>query len=182
MAEAIIQSQVSANGDITVNGTKGYIRGGHARSGGVIDSKVIGSDLGIGTTIEVGIDPTLQDEINRLKTALEEKNAEDKKYHQLYDVLKARLDKNLLNEQQKQIFKNTIVRLGQLKKELPKLQEELDEKLQLVANNNESAVIVRDKVFAGTKLIILGEVKNIQSPDGFCKYYCDEGTIKTKPL
>ncbi len=181
-AEAIIQSQVSANGDIIVSGTKGYIRGGHTRSAGIIDAKVVGSDLGISTLIEVGLNPALQDEIARLKVAIEEKEAEDKKYRQLYEVLKTRLEKNVINEQQKNILKNAIIRIGELKKELPKLREDLSEKMEKIDNNKDSLIIVRDKIYVGSKLVILGETKNIMSPDGFCKYINEDGVIKSLPL
>ena len=181
-AEAIIQSQVSANGDITVSGTKGYIRGGHTRSAGMIDSKIIGSDLGITTLVEVGINPALQDEITKLKNSLGEKILEDRKYRQLYEVLKIKLEKKLINEQQKQILKNAITRIGELKREIPKLQEELKEKEEKISKNGEAAIVVRDKIYPGTRLVIMGETKIIQSPDGYCRYINDDGTIKNSPL
>lgn len=181
-AEAIIQSHVSSNSDITVNGIKGNIIGGHTRCSGRLEAKIIGSDLGIGTVIEVGFDPGLQDAIKALKEQLEEKREEDAKYRQLFQALQVKYEKKTITEQQKNLYKTAFTRIGELQKEIPNLEKELKEKLDSVDNNKNAHIIVRDKVFPGTKFIIVGETTDIRSPNGFCKYFNEDGVIKTAPL
>ena len=56
-AEAILNSDVSAVGEVRVHGKKGLINGGTIRAGKSIETEYAGTGMGTFTTLEVGIDP-----------------------------------------------------------------------------------------------------------------------------
>ncbi|MCR5774989.1 MAG: FapA family protein [Lachnospiraceae bacterium] len=59
-AELVLNSKISAQDSIIVEGRKGFITGGFARAGNKIEAKTIGSDMGAPTSVEVGIDPAIK--------------------------------------------------------------------------------------------------------------------------
>ena len=74
-ADAIMHSNVSAKGDVTVDGKKGFITGGVIRSGSMVSAKTIGSSMGTSTNIEVGIEPAIITEYHEL--GKEQENIKD---------------------------------------------------------------------------------------------------------
>ena len=57
--DAIMHSNISANGDVIVNGKRGLIAGGSVKTTTKIETKVAGSTMGTQTELEVGFDTTL---------------------------------------------------------------------------------------------------------------------------
>jgi len=65
--ESIIQSKVSANTEVNVSGGKGFIRGGHVRAGNKVSARIIGSEMGTATSVEVGIEPEKLEHYQKLQ-------------------------------------------------------------------------------------------------------------------
>lgn len=181
--ETIIQSQVSAGGDICVNGRRGQIIGGHIRSSKMIEAKVIGSEMGIATIIEVGYNPVTQDEVNTIKKSMTEKNEEYKRLIQIAEVLYKKNESGVLTDDQKETYKNCISRLKELKKDLLTLHGKLDKDMEnMQGKTAEACVKVQKVIYPGTQLIISGEYYNILDETGVCKFYKLNGKITSTPL
>ncbi|MFH1563660.1 MAG: FapA family protein [Nitrospirota bacterium] len=72
VSDAIIHSNVDAGGNVIVlEGKKGVIIGGRIRAGGEVNAKNIGSISEVLTEIEVGIDPSLRQEMLALEEMVE---------------------------------------------------------------------------------------------------------------
>lgn len=171
-AESIIQSQVSAGGEIYVNGRRGQIVGGHIRSLKMVEAKVIGSGMGVSTIIEVGCNPSSQDETNAIKKNMSEKNEEYKRLVQVAEVLYRKNEAGKLTEDQKETYKTCIAQLKELKRELLSLHEKLEKDAKdMQQNNTQACVKVQRVIYPGTQLIILGEYYNILDEIGLCKFY-----------
>lgn len=182
-AEAIIQSQVSANGDVYVNGKRGQIIGGHIRSSKVIEAKVIGSGMGITTIIEVGYNPGAQDKVNSIKGKMAAENEEYKKLLQIAEVLNKKIAAGTISSEQKVTYKNCMARLKEIKEDLMALHERLDSDLGSMQDNNADACIkVRRIIYPGTQLIISGEYYNVLDEKSFCKFTKKDGKVVMAPL
>lgn len=181
-ANAIIQSQVSAMDEITVRGAKGQIVGGHIRSSKVVFAKVIGSGMGISTVVEVGYDPGLQDDINKLKESINEKNEEINKYSQIVEVLTKKFKSGVISEDQKINYKTSLERLKVLKEEILKAEKEYEEKLACMLNNKDACIKVERTIHPGTQLIISEEYFNVLREDNYCKFVKKDGMIVSLPL
>lgn len=176
--EAIIQSQVSATGDINVNGKKGHIIGGYIRSASNINAKVIGSAMGISTIVEVGFEPNSQDKINNLKNEIKEKNKKLVKCAQLTEVLNQRLKSGNITLEQKATLQANMKTVEILKEELLHAQEELDKSLAGVMDNKDSSIKVYGNIYPGAQLRISGENYNIHEELSYCKFYKSDGEVK----
>ncbi|MBQ3545088.1 MAG: DUF342 domain-containing protein [Lachnospiraceae bacterium] len=181
-AEAIIQSHVSATEEITINGSKGHVIGGHIRSTKMIKAKNIGSGMGIATIVEVGFDPSIQDDINKKKEFVQEKTEEVKKYSQMVEVLSKKLKNGTITEDQKINYKNHLEKIKTLKLEIAKTQEEYETKVASLLNNDSACVKVERTIHSGVQLIISGEHLNLQRDDNYCKYVKKNGMVVSLPL
>lgn len=176
--EAIIQSQVSAKNDINVNGRRGHIIGGYIRSAANISAKVIGSAMGISTLIEVGFEPNTQDEINKLRSEIKEKNKQLIKCTQLTLLLNQKLKSGMMTSEQQAALQANTETVESLKEELFYDQEKLDKMLTGVMDNKDSFVKVYGNIFPGTQLRVSGENYNINEELSYCKFYKSGGEIK----
>lgn len=181
-AEGIIQSQVSAKGDINVNGQKGQIIGGYIRSASCISAKRIGSGMGITTIVEVGFDPAVQDRMTQLKELLADKNAEYKQCLQIVELLNKKLNSGMINALQKNTLEDNIRNAQRLREEIFTAQGELDEIMAKVSENSDSCIKVYGGVYPGTQLRISGDFYNINEEFSYCKFYKLNGEIRTGVL
>lgn len=181
-ADAIIQSHVAAKGDVIVKGAKGNIIGGHIRSSSVIDAKVIGSPMGITTVVEVGMDPTIQDRLNKLKEGTQEKNNEYKKLVQVAEVMQKRLISGKMHNEMKMGYKKTLETIAELRKEIVKEQEEIEQLMKELSDNTNSRIKVGRVIYPGTKVIISGEVCFVNEELNYCQFIKQSGEVKTAPL
>lgn len=181
-SNAIIQSQVSAMDEIVVDGSKGHIVGGHIRSSNLVCAKIIGSGMGITTSVEVGYDPGLLDSINNLKEQISEKSEEIKKCSQVVEVLTKKFRSGIISEDQKINYKKNLEKLKILNKEVSEEEKEYEEKLSLKQNNKDACIKVQRTIYPGTQLIISGDCYNILKEDNYCKYVKKEGMIVSLPL
>ncbi len=97
--DAILHSSVDAGGGIVVlGGRKGAIIGGKVRATHEINVKNIGSILEVPTKVEVGIDPTMRQEMEELEKALLVDQRELLQLRLRYNTLLAREEKEAAEE------------------------------------------------------------------------------------
>lgn len=181
-AAAIIQCQVSAKGDIVVNGQRGQIIGGHIRTLTTVEAKTIGSGMGISTVVEVGFDPELQDRISEAKKKLSEKSSEYKLNVQKAELFNKRLKSGSIKESQKIELKTALVNVQSLQNEIDLLQEEMAELEERTYNNSSANIKVHSFMYPGTQLIVSGEYYNITKEFSYCQFRKINGEIKMQPL
>ena len=56
----MIHSDVMAGTEVVVNGKHGFISGGHVSATSLVDAKILGSEMGTDTVIEVGVSPMVK--------------------------------------------------------------------------------------------------------------------------
>ena len=177
--EAILHSKVSARGDITVGGKKGYVTGGEICSATSITIKSAGSTMGTNTILEVGIDPAASDEFKSLEQSI--------------ISMKAEMDKimPILNNFKKKISKGEVLapdRISQLKTatlhciDLDNRIKEATyryEQLKLEMNKNESGTIrIENIAYPGVKIVISNVAYYVRSEIHYTKFVRDRADIK----
>ncbi len=154
--EAVMHSRMSAKGDIKIQGSKGNLIGGFTRSTCLIEAKVIGAPMGTITNVEVGIDPAVQDKINKIRTDIAEKSKELGRLKDVFEVFKAKKQKGKIDFSTLASMTKTAQEIQELNSKIIELQDE-HEKLKLEFHVNESARIVGKTVYPGVKMMISGE-------------------------
>lgn len=178
--KSIMHSKVSAGSKINCVNGKGIIVGGTVQAGDSVIANVIGNDLNTVTSIEVGINPLIREEMNNIKKekkSLEESMGKINNGLLLFEKMK-KTDGNLpqkkieLNSKfikQKFIINKRLFEIDLRKKDI---EEEMD-------RINNSFIMVKDKIFSGSKLVIGDGVKFIKEEIKFAKFVLEDDIIKT---
>lgn len=145
VADAILHSNVSAGGNVTVlEGKKGVILGGRITAGGEINAKNIGSISEVHTEIEVGIDPAIRQEMLALEEMIKLQQEELRTIRLKYNILAAqdRKDEILVclkeRKELEESLKNGVSALNQIKK--------------YIDVNRKGKVSVVERIYPGVKI------------------------------
>lgn len=183
-SEAILHSTVTAGSDVEVTGKKGFITGGSVHSMGTVSAKVIGSTMGVGTEIEVGVDPTITDRINQLTKITAENRKKIAQIEPVLVTLTQKLKKDgTLSTDQMTYFNQLRTVYQSLKPQQQKDEEELDRLTEEMENmNTDSIVKVSEFAYPGTTIKI-GDVSiNLNSNVQHCRLVREGADIRVKPL
>lgn len=181
--DAILHSKVMANGDIHVEGRKGMISGSVVAATNSITVKVLGSQMGADTVLELGIDPARK---LRYQSIMGEVDAIKKKIKQIEPVLLAANQKmsqgQKMSPERLQFIQNAALSYRQLREEMEKLIREYEE-LEDIINSNLTAVVkVKDIAYAGTKIAISDVSTILKSDVRYARFYYDSGDVRYASL
>lgn len=183
-SEAIMHSTVVAGSDVEVSGKKGFITGGSVHSRGSVSARVIGSQMGANTEIEVGLDPAIIEKINRLKQSTTENR---KKLAQIEPTLVSFTQKlqkgGKLSQDQVMFFNQLKTAYQELKPRQKEEEEELDKLTEAMENMNTDSVIkVSEFAYPGTTIKISDISINVNSNVQHCRFVKEGADIRVKPL
>lgn len=178
-AGSIMHSEVLAGTEIHVNGKRGFISGGKVAAKTLIDVKILGSDMGTDTVVEIGISPTAK---RRHKELGELIDADTKSINRAIPIMEAARDKHAqgieLNPEQLDNIRNLSGVVREKMKEIHALQEELDTLTSLIQDEKKASVTVYDTVYPGTKIVISDVSKIIKEPMKYCRFIKERGDVK----
>ena len=160
-AESIIRSDVSSETVITVDGRRGFITGGHVSAAESISVKTLGSDMGVNTLIEVGVNPGVKQRIKQLNKELAEAKKTLDKIMPTIDGAKLKLKKGIkLTPEQANYVKQLILVDKKLTDDNEKRIEEITELQNKILDAHTSFVKVSADCYPGTTVVI-GEMSMI---------------------
>lgn len=178
-ADAIMHSNVSAKGDITVDGKKGFISGGNIRSGTVVSAKTIGSSMGTSTNIEVGIEPEIITEYHELGKEQETLKDEQEKNMQILIALAKRIK---LGEKLPPDKLLQFKKANEAKDNMTKREEEITERMKVLKETIDSyeggMVKVSSTAHPGVKLTISNAVYYLKTEISYCRFVKSQGDVK----
>lgn len=181
--DAILHSKVMANGDIHVEGRKGMISGSVVAATNSIDVKVLGSQMGSDTVLELGINPERK---LRFQNIMGEVDEIKKKIKQIEPVLVAANQKmsqgQKVSPERLQYIQNAALMYQQLRGEMEKLIKEYEELEDLINSNQTAVVRVKDIAYAGTKIAISDVSTILKSDVRFVKFYYEGGDVRYSSL
>jgi len=177
-AGVLLASHVEAEGDVIVQGKKGFIAGSEVISGGSVRADTIGSDMGAKTVIEIGSKPQTKDLLKKIEKSNNKLEEEIKRFSDIVGNYTRSIKKGLKPD------KKTSEYLIKVTNALKEAQGYLDsnnaikDKLEkeLEANANCRIVANRD-VYPGTTLYLYGHKKNIESQLSSCQFRYVDGDI-----
>ncbi len=178
--EAIMHSQINADGKINVSTGKGLIVGGVLRCGEVVVAKNIGSRLGTVTELEVGVTPKLKMEYQELENKLKCNHETIEKAEKGIAVLNRTA--NSTSERQaclKDLMK-TVYQLKGINEELEVRKQELLE--EMITRLKLGQIKVSELIFPGTRVAIGRVIMNIQDELRYSVLFYHEGEILIKPF
>lgn len=178
-AEAIIHTTVMAGYEVTVEGKRGFIAGGRIFATEKVTTKNLGSEMGVSTIVEVGVDPSVKTKYAQLQKDVMDVAKELKAGEPvILSYLQKKKQGVQFTMQQAQYLKSL---LETREKNLAKLEEMNNEMLKaqsLLERQGNAQVIVTGEVFPGVKIGI-GEVSMVvQSNMQYCKFVKLRGDVK----
>lgn len=176
---SILHSTVLAGTEVHVGGKRGFISGGKVSATTIVEAKILGSDMGTDTLIEIGISPTVKRRHKEIEADLD---GNEKTIKRAIPILEAARDKTEAGIELSEDQISNIRGLSQIVrdklKEQRALNAELEEITSLLQNEHKSAVIVNDVVHQGTKIVISDVSKNIKEPVRYCRFIKDRGDVR----
>jgi len=177
--ESILHSNVSSGTYIEVDGKHGFITGGHVIAAEKLGVKTLGSEMGASTVIEVGANPKLKEEYQKLqKTAAEVQKVLLSTRSILTTYAEKKAKGVSLTAEQLEYLKSVILLDNTKKKELESTEKRIEEIQEKLSLQNNAYVEVRGQVFPGAKIII-GELSMVvQSTNRACRFEKVRGNVK----
>ena len=132
--DAIMHSNISANGDVVVNGKRGLIAGGSVKTTTKIETKVAGSTMGTQTELEVGLDTTLGERYRNIEKHIDQITEEKEAIVKNLKILQKRLQtKGKLEPEKMKLIKEGTERIKVIDQTIEEETEEyekIDEEMQ----------------------------------------------------
>ncbi|SFB25409.1 hypothetical protein SAMN05216249_11566 [Acetitomaculum ruminis DSM 5522] len=181
--ESIIQSNVSATGDINVGGKKGFITGGTVAAGKGVRAKMIGSPMGVHTNIEVGVSPLKRERYKEIKNDILIKTKDiDKLYPILASFWKKIGNGDLISPQQHDYIKKISATVKQLEKIIKQEKEEAEEIEAEITSGQSATVEVSGTVYPDVDINISGAFFKTKAERSYCKFKITDGVVKVENL
>lgn len=178
-SEAIMHSKASAKTEIIVDGRKGNIAGSFVSARDSITVKLLGSQMGSDTTVQLGIDPSMKQRMEKLNSEIEVANKQLAQLLPVLDAFKQKIAKGIAisPEQAK-----TVQDMGQAASQLLEKREEylieLDDIKDTLTSDTISQLIVKDVVYSGTKICINDVSLTLKADYKYCRFIKDRGDVK----
>ena len=183
-AEAIIHSRIISKNDVIVTGKKGFITGGSVQALGNVEAKIIGSEMGVDTDIQVGQDPSIKLKAASMQQELAEKNKKLNQVKPVLVTLTMRMKKgDKLTPDQLRNFKQLSEEFKNLNEEISKLMDEYDKYMESIdIKDTESVVRVSDCAYPGTRITISEVYTNLKTPAVRSRFVKEGADIRIKAL
>ena len=181
--EAIMHSTVSARTEVIVDGRKGNISGSFVSARDSITVKSLGSQMGSDTVVQLGLDPAMKQRIDFLNSERERISKNLAQILPVLDAFKQKIAKGVkMTPDTIKNIKDMSEAASTLMKQREEYAEELDDIKDSLTSETSSQVIVRDVVFAGTKICINDIQMTVKSDCKYCRFYKDRADIKMSSL
>lgn len=179
-AEAILNSDVSATGEVRVQGRKGLINGGTIRAGKSIEVQYAGTEMGTFTTLEVGIDPERKERYLELKKEVSKRAKELEDMKIIIDNYASMLKRGEVLPKDKLLYvQNLALEYKTKKGELEPLREEMRVIHIEMLESDRSYIAVTRTIFPGVVLSISDLGYSIKDKMNYCKFKKVDGAIKS---
>lgn len=180
--EAILHSNVTASGDIIVDGKRGFITGGEIRSGTMIMAKTVGSVMGTNTLLEVGIDPAMLEEYRRNDKQISEIEKEQEKINQTLVLFARKIKAGEKLPTDKIVSIRTITGVKESNTKKLKELEHTQEKLRAIIDNNDRGCVkIGSTIYPGCKVVISNVVYFVRTEMARCTLVREEADIRVGP-
>lgn len=178
-ADCILHSKVTAKTEINVDGKKGFIAGGSVRATNKVTCRTLGSAMGADTYVEVGIDPEMKEQIQKLQIEVVELQKSLKSMQPVLESATQKLKGGVkLPPKQLQYVQSLAVTTKEQQERLREAQAEYISMETLLENKDNACVCVRDDAYPGTKVAISGVSLVLKEKLTYCRLVYDRGDVR----
>lgn len=178
-AGSLMHSQIMAGTEVHVDGRRGFISGGHVSATSLVSGKILGSEMGTDTVIEVGISPVVK---KRYKELLEQEEEDSRIIERAVPILEAARDKYLAGKELSESQIENVRSLAEVVREkrgvLAAVRAEIDELDMIMTDEKQAQVIVQKVIYPGTKIVISDVSKIIKESVQYCRFIRYQGDVK----
>lgn len=178
-AGSLMHSNVMAGTEVHVNGKRGFISGGHVAATTLIEGKILGSEMGTDTVIEVGVSPVVK---KRYKELVDQEANDYKIIERAVPILEAARDRYQSGKELSEAQIENVRNLAEVVKEkrvvLAQIRNEIDELEELMSDQKQAQVVVQKIIYPGTKIIISDVSKIVKDSVQYCRFIRYQGDVK----
>lgn len=177
ITDFIVHSMVKSGGRVTIKGKKGLIVGGEVHAKNEIQADIIGSYMGTKTLIELGADPSKKE---RLELYLQDRKTQTARLSVLQPSIetgKEMLERGQMDKATKASFAKIIKDYNQIVQNLNLIEAEIEKIEQEIFMTMDGLLLVKNKIYPGTKVQIGRFSRTIRDEVGACKVFISENDI-----
>ena len=177
-AGSLMHSHIMAGTEVPVSGKRGFISGGHVAATTLIEGKILGSEMGTDTVIEVGVSPVVK---KRYKDLMDQEADDFRIIERAVPILEAARDRYQAGKELSETQIENVRNLAQVVKEkrvvLEQIRNEIDELEVLMSDEKQAQVVVQKIIYPGTKIIISDVSKIIKESVQYCRFVRYKGDV-----
>ena len=177
-AGSLMHSHIMAGTEVHVSGKRGFISGGHVAATTLIEGKILGSEMGTDTVIEVGVSPVVK---KRYKDLMDQEADDFRIIERAVPILEAARDRYQAGKELSETQIENVRNLAQVVKEkrvvLEQIRNEIDELEVLMSDEKQAQVVVQKIIYPGTKIIISDVSKIIKESVQYCRFVRYKGDV-----
>lgn len=178
-AESIVHCNIQAGTEVTVDGKRGNIAGGKICATQSITTKVLGSEMGVSTIAEVGVDPSVKTRYAQVQQELMEVAKEIKAIDPIIETYKERAKQKMaFTAQQSMYISGLLDTRAEKAKQLATLNKEMLSLSDMLGKQELAQVVVYRDVYPGVKIGISEVSMVVQSNMKYCKFIKERGDVK----
>ncbi|MBQ7077424.1 MAG: DUF342 domain-containing protein [Lachnospiraceae bacterium] len=181
--EGIMHSKVAAATEVHVAGKKGLIAGGVVRAGNLIETQILGSEMGAQTQVEVGSSPEKKAKYNALADAIKEKKKELDTIKPILENFTAKIASGEKIPQDKLLYVQKLAASYKvMQADLEPLRQEFDALHQEISSESDARVKVYKNAYPGVTVVISEVSLTTREARGFCQFVREGGDVRVKNL
>ena len=175
---SILHSNVSAGTEIRVSGKKGFITGGYVCATNLIEVKTLGSELGANTIVEIGVNPETKRKFHQLEEQVKQDTKMIESAKPVLDAAKAKiLSGTKMTPEQARYIQGLSTNVTLAKKNIEALGKEIAELQEIMTVGEEAQIVVMEKVYPGTKIVISDVSKIVKTQAQYCRFIRSKGDV-----
>jgi len=179
----LMNCRASAGENVIVKRRRGVIAGGEVRAGKKIESFFLGTDLGVKTVLQIGLDDDLSQKISDKEEEIE---GHTKLLAGIQEILlrlnEVKEEKGALNDEQEKVRVRAVRDQFQIMGRLETLNIELLLLLRERERNRKGTVTATDCAFPGVVVKFPGKSTQVGHAMRHLSFYFDEGEIRTRAI
>lgn len=176
--DSILHSRVSAGTEVHVGGKRGFITGGYVSATNLVDVKTLGAELGANTIVEIGVNPEIKRRYEELQELITGNNKTLRSAQPVIDAAKTKIFSGVkLPPDQVRHVQELSNIVTAKKKEIQAATKELEELEELMNISNDAQIIVHDKVYPGTKVVIADVSRIVKTESHYCRFIKSQGDV-----
>lgn len=177
--ETILHSRVLAGTEVVVEGKRGLVVGGYVQAAKRIEARNIGASMGAPTILEVGVNPVIREQYNKVEKAIAEITKTLQSAETASKTLREKLAQGVqLNPAQLLYAQNLDETIKQKTAELEQLRLRRERLHRMTEAQKAAEIVVNNEMFPGTTIIIGDATRTIQTSYHYCKFVREQGEVK----